>query len=214
MTDERKLLTLIEHYANGNKGVFADMLDLPRSTITTWLFRGAITAKGRERILDTFPELNRDWLLRDARNMITPPSDTLEMPREDAIPYYGELPGTCGVVEQFDNPEIATDRIYLPGVHACAALPASGDSMYPTIQDGDTVVVDNAIEFSHIKSGNIYLICTREGQRMFKRLELNAATPRYVVAISDNPDYSPRALMLEKRSLAGIYPALNVVRKL
>lgn len=214
MTDERKLLALIEHYANGNKGTFAEMLSLPRSTITTWLFRGAMTAKGRECILSTFPEVNREWLLHDDPHMIQPEPDTIQLPRENAIPYYEDLPGTCGVVEQFDSPEYSTDSIYIPGINALAALPAQGDSMEPTIHDRDTVIVGHKIDINNVSSSNIYLICTREGQRMVKRLEQDrSVSPRHLMAVSDNPDYSPRAILLDKKSILAIYPVLCVMHR-
>lgn len=214
MTDEKKLLKLIDHYADGNKGTFANMISVPRSTITTWLFRGAITAKGREAILDTFPELNRDWLLHDDKDMITPQPDIVQMPRKDAIPYYEELPSTCGVAEQFAHPEFASDTLYIPGLCAFAALPAEGDSMEPTIHNGDTVIIGNGVEMSNVSNRNIYLICTREGQRMVKRIEQDkTVSSRFVMAVSDNPDYTPRAILLEKKSIISIYPVLSVMHR-
>lgn len=212
LTDKQKLEALINHYANGDIGEFAEMLSLPRSTVTTWLFRGGITAKGREKVLDTFDDLNRDWLLRDDPYMQKPEEDTIAVAREDMVPLYDDLEGTCGVDEQFDHPEYATDHIHLPGIRGIAALRATGISMEPTIADGDTVVVGSPVSLDHINRSTIYLICTREGQRMFKRLEPDATSQRHILALSDNLDYSPRVYRLDRRSILAVYPVKGIVR--
>ena len=214
LTDKQKLEALIAHYANNDKGAFAEMLGLPRSTVTTWLFRGAMTAKGRELVLDTFADLNRDWLLRDDPHMQKPEEDTVEVAREDMVPYYEDLEGTCGVSEQFENPEYANDRIYVPGMHGIAAIPATGDSMEPTICQGDTVIIGEPVSLDSTHRSNIYLICTREGQRMFKRLEADTTSQRHILALSDNLDYTPRVFRLDRRSVLAVYPVNGIVRHL
>lgn len=214
LTDKQKLEALIKHYANGDIGEFAEMLSLPRSTVTTWLFRGGITAKGREKMLDTFDDLNRDWLLRDDPFMQKPEEDTIEMAREDTVPFYEDLEGTCGIAEQFEHPEYATERIHLPGIRGIAALRATGDSMEPTIADGDTVVVGSPVSLDTVNHSHIYLICTREGQRMFKRLESAPTSPRHIFAVSDNLDYTPRVFRLDRRSILALYPVKGIVRAL
>lgn len=212
LTDKQKLEALIDHYANGDIGEFAEMLSLPRSTVTTWLFRGGITAKGREKVLDTFEDLNRDWLLRDDPNMQKPEEDTIEVSREDMVPFYDDLEGTCGVGEQFEHPEYATEHIHLPGIRGIAALRATGISMEPTIADGDTVIVGSPVSLDQTNRRSIYLICTREGQRMFKRLEHDATSQRHILALSDNLDYTPRVYRLDCRSILAVYPVKGIVR--
>lgn len=215
MTDVKKLNALIEHYAEGSRSKFANLLALPQSTINTWLFRKAITAKGREQILDTFPELNRDWLLHDATEMFTPHATAaVTGAHEDSIPYYSELTGTCGVAEQFSLPEFASYHISLPGVKALAAIPAEGDSMYPSIQDGDTVVIGNAVPLSQTSQQGIYLIITREGQRMFKRIQQLGVSQRHILAVSDNPDYTPRAMLIEKSSILSVFSVKCIIRNM
>ena len=213
MTDLQKLQTLIDHYAEGSRTRFADMIGVPHSTITTWMFRKAITAKGRERILETFPDINRQWLIHSATNMIERQPATIAIPSEDSIPYYEDLPGTCGVAEQFSHPEYATDTLYIPGIRALAALPAQGDSMHPVIQDGDTVIIGHATSLASATSQGIYLIITTDGNRMFKRIQQDGISSRHILAVSDNPDYTPRAAMIDKRSILALHPVLSIVRR-
>ena len=49
----------------------------------------------------------------------------------------------------------------------CVALPASGDSMLPTIKDKDTVYVD--LERTTVRDGKVFAIC-HGGLFKFKRL--------------------------------------------
>lgn len=214
MTNRKKLEQLIDHFADGDITVFAETLQVPRSTVTTWLFRGAITAKGCERILDAFPIVSREWLIHDGPAMLTAHKPTIEIDRSNAVPFYEELNGTCGVAEQFEHPEFATDYIHIPGVRALAALPAKGDSMEPTIMDGDTVLVADAMPVSNYSRDNIYLVITTEGQRMFKRLEEDSTSKRHILAVSDNPFYSPRVFRLERRDIIAIFPVKSVVRNI
>ncbi len=207
MTDTEKLQAITEHFAGGNRRTLADMLNVPQATINTWMHRNTITANGRERIISTFPELSRRWLMQGEGPMIIPAPSTGSS--SDLIPLYGDLEGTCGVVEQFERPELATDHLLLPGIKAAGAMPASGDSMMPTINDSDTVVFGHAVSLASVKNNNIYLIITREGNCMFKRLLI---ADQKVLAVSDNPDYAPRVIVVPAADILHLYPVQCVIK--
>ena len=67
-----------------------------------------------------------------------------------------------------------------------ALLEARGDSMEPTIRDGDVIMIDTSA--MEIVSGRIYVLRV-DGELMLKRLQrrVNGA----VVVLSDNPRYPP-----------------------
>ena len=72
----------------------------------------------------------------------------------------------------------------LPEAHLLAVIEASGDSMQPTIEDGQTLIV-NTVDIEP-KSTKIYLICI-DGKLFIKRL---IYTPNGWIMRSDNPNKS------------------------
>ena len=92
------------------------------------------------------------------------------------IKYYDSIPVSCGFgsfgeILERDAKEltIAAEPLKQRSIRQkdCIALPATGDSMYPTIKDKDTVYVD--LSRSSIKDGKIFAIC-HGGLFKFKRL--------------------------------------------
>ncbi len=69
-----------------------------------------------------------------------------------------------------------------------AAISASGDSMEPTLSDGDTVLIDMT-QRSTTREDGIYVI-DYDGLLLVKRLRFDPAR-RVVRIISDNPKYPP-----------------------
>lgn len=230
LTDKEKLTALMEKFAGGSQQGLAELIGVPRSSIATWMHRGSITARGREAILDAFPQVSPEWLKG------TPPLDddddesgeeyngpvtremfnsmnTIRFDRRECIPFFGETRASCGVVSQFDNPELVTEHIHLPGVRAAAALPAEGISMEPTISDGDICLVGNEVYLRDVSPRRIYLIVTRDGQCMYKRVQDEGPRSPYVLVISENPDYTPHAERVEKNDILHLYPLKYVVHR-
>ena len=94
------------------------------------------------------------------------------------------------------NPDYieATDTLQLPtrmlrrGTHLC--IPVEGDSMAPTLQDGGFVVsrlLDQS-EWGYIKTGYVYVVSTRDGRTLVKRLKNKLHERGVVVCMSDNPE--------------------------
>ena len=66
---------------------------------------------------------------------------------------------------------------------ACVVIDAEGDSMYPSIHDGDTVLINTAQR--HVISGKVFAFRTDDGvriKRLFKQMDGR------VRVVSDNPD--------------------------
>jgi phage repressor protein C with HTH and peptisase S24 domain len=108
------------------------------------------------------------------------------------IPRY-DVRGSCGegidvnevtIVDGMPMPVAWLRAQNLPEAHLLAVIEASGDSMQPTIEDGQTLIV-NTVDIEP-KSTKIYLICI-DGKLFIKRL---IYTPDGWIMRSDNPNKS------------------------
>lgn len=122
----------------------------------------------------------------------------------DVVRYYSNIPATVGDVENMPAPSYEDQQpiIYvIPGLRGCDVMPATGNSMYPTITAGDMVVHKIWQDGGYIRNGEIYVILTADGQRMIKRLTYvptDDEGDRHYVCRSDNPDqdkYAPFELL-------------------
>lgn len=225
MNDKEKLVALVKKFAGGNQQAFAEQIGVPRSSVATWLHRGSITAGGREAILDTFPQVSREWLMSgsttapqrkslrttDPLSMLAEPANTIRFTRRDLIPFFENSRASCGLVEQFDNPSYETEFLHVPGLRARAAIPAEGISMEPSIHDGDICLVGEEVSLADISPRRIYLIVTTEGHCMFKRIYDEGRQTENILALSENPDYTPHAQAIPKANILHLYPLTHVV---
>ena len=225
MTDKEKLTALMEKFSGGSQQVFAQLIGVPRSNIATWMHRNSITANGREAILDTFPQVSREWLMGNSvrysvapaskrADMLTDDANVIRFSREDLVPLYDECRASCGVVEQFEHPEYATEFIHVPGSDAIAALTAEGISMEPSIHSGDYCLIGSSIDLQDADDKHIYLIVTKDGQCMFKRIFNEGRRAENILVLSENPEYSPHAQAVAKADILHVYPLRYVVHRM
>ncbi len=225
MTDKEKLTALMEKFSGGSQQVFAQLIGVPRSNIATWMHRNSITANGREAILDTFPQVSREWLMGNSvrysvapaskrADMLTDDANVIRFSREDLVPLYDECRASCGVVEQFEHPEYATEFIHVPGSDAIAALTAEGISMEPSIHSGDYCLIGSSIDLQDADDKHIYLIVTKDGHCMFKRIFNEGRRAENILVLSENPDYSPHAQAVAKADILHVYPLKYVVHRM
>lgn len=231
MTDREKLTALMQQFSSGSQQLFAELIGVPRSNVATWMHRGSITAGGREAILDAFPQVSREWLKGSptrpsgtsgrisgtagkSLSMLVEQPSTIHFSRHDCIPYFSESRASCGVIEQLDNPELVTEHIHMPGLQARAAIPAEGSSMEPTIHDGDICLVGDEVRLSDVSARRIYLIVTRDGHCMFKRVQDEGPKTDHILVISENPDYTPHVQAIPKTDLLHLYPLRCVVHNM
>ncbi|MDE5739207.1 MAG: hypothetical protein K2H92_02705 [Bacteroidaceae bacterium] len=226
MTDKEKLIALMEQFSGGSQQRFAELIGVPRSNIATWMHRDRITANGREAILDTFPSVSSEWLMegnerRSERvrtagggaEMLLSSPGTIHFARTELIPLFDECRASCGIVEQFEHPELVADHIHLPGVEAVAALHAQGVSMEPSIHDGDLCLVGDEVRLDEVNQRRIYLIVTTDGHCMFKRICDEGRESDAVLVISENPEYVPHVQSVAKESILRLYPLTYVVHR-
>lgn len=115
---------------------------------------------------------------------------------------HGSIAATP-VVDTWRIPESVLRRRLSAGLGAVHILEAEGDSMYPTIKDGDFVFVDTGRRVP--SPPGIFALYDGFGQTI-KRLELvpNSEPPR-VVLIPDNPKHKEYERLLDEVSIIGRY---------
>lgn len=141
---------------------------------------------GKENVIRQMPS-NDDIVIVGSKNgEIANPKEYVMIPRYD-------VRGSCGegidvnevtIVDGMPMPVAWLRAQNLPEAHLLAVIEASGDSMQPTIEDGQTLIV-NTVDIEP-KSTKIYLICI-DGKLFIKRL---IYTPDGWIMRSDNPNRS------------------------
>lgn len=179
-----------------NKDI-AKILGLSQEAIRSRSYRNAkYKDEEVERIEEHYDiDLSNQTLIEDIDN----DSDVL-------VDYFPEALASCGggafelssIREKLRIPKICI-KDYLP-LAKYSVVNAYGDSMYPTIQNSDKLIVE--LGCAQINDNNIYIFCY-EGKIFCKRLIQNIDT---VVVISDNPDKSiyPTSV-IEKENMNNIH---------
>ncbi|WP_427500762.1 XRE family transcriptional regulator [Methylomonas sp. MED-D] len=130
-------------------------------------------------------------LVKDAVDELSAYVDQLEL-----IPFY-DVQASAGhgflVDQELQTGQMAfrKDWLKLKGLQAskCALIKAKGDSMEPTIYDGDLLLVDTSID--HIKDDSIYIV-QFDSHLIVKRIQQD--WDGSLIVISDNPRYEKRII--------------------
>lgn len=191
ISEKERLLALIKEFG-GTQVAFAKHLGIGQSAIANWLRRDSIPFQGKTQIMSSCDNLSERWLFYGEGHMFLRGTNM----------FYRELEVSAGRIE-FNNTKCKPERIYIPGVEADGFFPVKGYSMYPTIQEGDLVGVVKTDNFEEIKAKHIYLIITRDNERMLKHIELGKANSPYITLTSDNADYEP--FKIRKENVISIY---------
>ena len=214
MADAReKLKALILQYG-GTQKVFASMIGTTQPTIANWLAQNQIPEGGIAKICRALPEVSFEWLTGKEGVPRRGYQEQASVPVGAGIvgqPYYSRMPASAGQLDM-GNEDVTVEHISIPGVKATAYFPVVGNSMDPTIQSGDIVGIRPIDGLDRIRPNDIYLIFTRDTERMLKRIKnVNRQSP-YLTLYSDNPSYEPFDIM--KEQIASVYKAVCIIRSL
>lgn len=213
MADAREKLRILISQYGGTQKVFASMIGTTQPTIANWVAQNQIPAGGIAKICRALPEVSFEWLTGQEEAPRRGYQDEPVARMEPLVgqPYYNRMPASAGQLGMGDE-DISTERIAIPGVRATAFFPVVGNSMDPTIQSGDIVGIRRLDDMHRLRPNDIYLIFTRDNERMLKRIKgINPQDP-YLTLYSDNPDYEPFQVL--KEQIAGVYKAVVVIRNL
>lgn len=154
------------------------------------------------KIYNVYPQLNTDWLLTGKGDMLNSEQSPSLSPTTDKviadndgdnqhiIKYYPNVNGSMGGVQFLDDPDETVCDITIPGYSDCKfAINAYGDSMYPLIKSGQIILMSEWLE-SFIDWGRIYLVVTKSGYRVIKRLYPGTSNAT-VTCKSENSETNP-----------------------
>jgi len=189
-----------------SNGAFASQLKNKRS----------IGVDKLENILNKFPLLSSDWVLRGIgemeskkqteRNIISEPFVSYHTTKQEreGIPLIpisavaGIAAGDVSIMEMeceyYNIPELTSKADYM--------IKISGNSMNPTYRSGDLVACKRIPAITFFQWGQIYVLDTIQGP-LCKRVKPSDKGDEYLKMESDNPSYPPFDLpKSEIRSLA------------
>lgn len=227
--DNNLILNKIKEYKDFKTDVeLADFLGISRQNLSAWRSRNSINVNS---IVDKLPELRRSWLLTGEGTMLKA-DITIDKPMEfapdqmdkalevaermgvDLIPLYTEpfRAGNQGhsLREEWDYVE---SEWAIPDTHATRLAPVRGNSMEPTLHDGDVVAIKR-MEFRideplSIPFGEVFGIVVRtsddpddrEYLDYIKRLYRHPDSDKHLthwIAHSDNSDYKDFEVRIDR----------------
>lgn len=154
----------------------------------------SITSKFADKILAVFPNYNKVWLLTGEGEMlkddrINRENGVIINKEPKGIRYHDNLDASAGNVEMFDDEKENNGPVMrIPGFEDCTdALNVWGDSMYPVLKSGEIVILKEWKE-SFVNYGKIYLIVTKNGNRMIKYLK-PSEKEGMIRCVSENPEH-------------------------
>lgn len=177
-----------------------------------------IGADKLQKILSVYPKLNQKWLITGEGDMLNSEQSPSLSPITDKviadndgnnqssqhiIKYYPNVNGSMGGVQFLDDPDETVCDITIPGYSDCKfAINAYGDSMYPLIKSGQIILMSEWLE-SFIDWGRIYLVVTKSGYRVIKRLYPGTSNAT-VTCKSENSETNP-PFEIERDDLDKLY---------
>ncbi|WP_422412660.1 MULTISPECIES: XRE family transcriptional regulator [unclassified Endozoicomonas] len=196
----RRFQLIVDRLAKGNKKQFAEMTGKSASHIYK-ICRGTSrpSMAYMESLYDEF-RVDLNWLLTGNQNDSGQISDTKESKEIVFAPMF-DVEASAGMGSAVQGEEVsdyfAFNKTFLSrqlGVsgESLAFVTISGDSMLPTFQDGDQVLVDLSRRSVHSEA--VYLIQTEDGL-MAKRVK---QVQHELKITSDNPEYPRWNMDLKK----------------
>lgn len=182
----------------------ADFFEVKQSTLASWRARESIP----HDIIIAFcnnENISLDWLLR-GQGLRQIETEESKLPEEYVfVPQVGGKISAGGglVPENHIEMRIAFRRAWIMkrgDPKNMALIKVSGDSMEPTLQSGDLVLVDHGRNYLD-PQGGIYAIAV-DDTLMIKRLQTDYPSKK-VKIISDNSKYSPMEADIDQVKING-----------
>lgn len=196
----QRISNLVYRFSEGNRKNFADKINLPQQNFNRLFNVDKRTNKYPKptdeiinRVLGSFPEVSKVWLLTGKGEMISgltiENKSTAKKTYESGRPYYDgdwELGFRDSFDENLVNPEFNID---FPPANQTEGfwMRGRGKSMLGEIDPGDYLYFSELKDFSWFPFGRIYGIVTKNKMRTVKRV-VQSETPNHYKLISTNPD--------------------------
>lgn len=167
------------------------------------------------KMMEVYPQLNRDWLLygegemyRAARSGEGNPGAVNDL-RGYAVPLL-PVDAFAGTLQEWSEGVAEEDcrRVIAPFKGADMAIHVTGDSMEPNIPNGATIFIKKIVDRSFIPWGNPMVIDTRNGV-LVKVVQPSDDGDGFIEAHSYNEKYPP--IKIPQNSILGLYRVLATV---
>lgn len=162
------------------------------------LEKSSPTLEKVEKILATFPNVNRNWLMFGDAQIN---ADVETRPRIPTSVAAGTLMGFADAIKEYDcdrQPVIRNFPTY------DYTIQIKGDSMEPKFEGGDEVAIKKVTSF--VEWGKTYVLDTRDGA-VIKRIFDNGDSYRCVSFNKEYPDFN-----VPKTDVIGVYKVVGLIR--
>lgn len=166
-----------------NNKELSEILGVSESTVGKWLLRKSTPRMGVIEKLARYFDVQKSDLIEQKEPELT----YVDLSKSIKIPVVGKIPAGVpieaieDIIETIDIPEDWTK-----GNKEYIGLRVSGDSMYPLLLDGDTVVIQ--VQPS-AETGDICACYVNGFDATLKRIAL---TPTSITLKPENPNYPPK----------------------
>lgn len=176
---------------------FARKIGITPQNLAKWYARNTFDI---DKIVNSFPEISKAWLLTGEGEML---KENAPASAQQLIRYWVDVDATAGGVQQFDD--MTTNNfisLAIPEFRDCTdAVNLYGDSMLPLYKSGQIIILKEWQE-SFIDFGCVYLVVTRNGNRMVKYLR-KGSDQAHVLCVSENKEFDP--FEIEKADILRLY---------
>ena len=190
------LLSLIEHYSNGNKAQFANRLGITPQGVSTWLKRNTFDS---ELIFAQCEGLSAQWLLTGKGSMLKDndiPGEVVYNPNI-GIPYY-DVDFYGGFSEVYDDQTVnPTCNVVIPGFkRASVWCNVTGHSMEPKINHGDIIALRECT-IQDVQFGEIYAVVL-DSIRTIKIIRRGSSPDTLLYVPINQPDYQEQEFPIDR----------------
>lgn len=183
---------------HGGAGPFADKVGIKRNTFYTYVSGDREPRASDILSIADRSEVSLDWLLRGVG---VGPSASIEAKLSGesiSIPRF-EVQAAAGDGSEVLSQEVADYFIvskdwvsrYITNGAKLGMIEARGDSMEPTIRDGDGLIINFNFSKMDLNQGGVFIISTSDGVKV-KRLQV--MIDGGIRISSDNPNYAPETI--------------------
>lgn len=169
-----------------------------------------------EKILNTYPQYQKTWLLTGETPVIKDNSKEIEpvISLNNGTPYYNvDFLGGFDMIfnDQTINPEYYIQ--FKPYEKATCWCNITGHSMEPEINSGDIIALRRIEDFSFIPYGEIYAIVTKNDMRTVKRIGPSDNPDNYtLIPTNKSPEYGVQEL--PKAMIIAIFEVMGCMKRL
>ena len=169
-----------------------------------------------EKILNTYPQYQKTWLLTGETPVIKDNSKEIEpvISLNNGTPYYNV--DFLGGFDMIFNAQTINPEYYIqfkPYEKATCWCNITGHSMEPEINSGDIIALRRIEDFSFIPYGEIYAIVTKNDMRTVKRIGPSDNPDNYtLIPTNKSPEYGVQEL--PKAMIIAIFEVMGCMKRL